>query len=391
VSLEDPANPSTLFQGPVLFTDPDRTPPVVNDPRYATYPSPFFSHMQVLVARTEFVADPEIGVPVAQREGTLSLAVGAVYALDWLTGAPVWRFPDRTYLPGGLRNQQIGTEIVGYRTNGSPITVAKYEVPGIVGRDKNLDGVIGDDEVFIAGHGGNREGGLSGAITFVPNVPVQGRVLVADVNAAGGPVVAPAPAGQYGGATPIAKAVAFFAADNGVVYAIDAYGNNDGRYQYIPVPDGSLDQRSFQPGSTNVLWTFSSRSQPRSRSESAQQYNRRLKAEVPATGAFGASSPVVVTATPENTDEQRLFVGNSNGVLYALTARAVAGTDGGGNPLPLPIRKGEQPDINDPRSGGATSRSCGGGSRPRGRSRLRRRCRRRSCTPRTGRPAATLW
>lgn len=87
----DPSLVSTLFQGPESYVFGSAATRTNN--RYENSdgsPRPLFSQMQVLVARTDFIADPR------DATGTSTIEVGAVYALDWLTGAPIWRFPDLT-------------------------------------------------------------------------------------------------------------------------------------------------------------------------------------------------------------------------------------------------------------------------------------------------------
>ncbi len=285
------------------------------------YPAPLFSQMQVLVPRTEFIADPEVGVPNAERTGTKSIQVGAVYALDWLTGTPLWRFPDRSFLPGGARNPLVAAN--------TPL------IPGIAGRDKDGDGAIEDDEVFIVGRGNNAGGGLSGSITFAPRVPVRGAYTRRNPDDTFTPVAIGSEAGVG------FKALAFVGSNNGVVYALDAYGNNDNAYAN---PAAGQVFGTFTSGTTNVIWTFSSapfrgfREGAANREETRQQYNRLLQELVPETGPFGASAPVVAWANPalDNTDagEQRLFIGNGNGVLYAMGAAVDAGAGGA-----LPVAK----------------------------------------------------
>ena len=391
--------------------------------------TPYFSQMQVVVARTEFVADPETGVPDDQKDGTNTIQVGAVYGLDWQTGAPIWRFPDKTYLPGRARNPRIFT---GIATDPNPARRQDvYQVPGIVVLDSNGDGSnaildpsntartandvdIEDEEVFIgqqlgstrAGQQltvGSGSGGLFAAITYAPRVAVQGNVqlptyalnqTLTQFNKTGrylqtnpGTTI-PAPLGRYynagdtainvgdgrGQFAPVLTGMLYVAASNGVVYAIDAFGNNDNYYSpYHPNLTATARDNgvfgNYQPGTTNLLWTFSPTVVAPLNRESSAAFNVRLKNSVPVPASFGASAPVLAyrkderdntSATLANhidpyTDELRLFVGNQNGVLYALDASAQSGifTDlitGATGVRDLPIRKGDQadfvPDVN---------------------------------------------
>lgn len=356
----DAAEFSTLFQGPVSLTDPrngtNQVAPI--DARnHALYRDasgdtvPFFSHMQVIVGRSDYRVDPEIGVPESEQDGTRSLAMGSVWGLDWLTGTPIWRFPDRTHIPGGLRNPQIGTD-----SSGNPV----YRIPGIVTYDRDADGVISEEEVYIGGHGDNPNGDVSGGITVAHQIPVLGRVKVPVRDAAGivtGVIdsfrsrYAAEDTSVPGTWSPVSMPVAYVAAANGVVYAIDPFGNNDNRY--IENTDTTVLGKTV-PGSTNVLWTFSPTSAPRvlagPRAETLERYNRRLKTEIPATAAFRGSAPVVAWSDEDGkpdldrrVSEPRLFVGNENRVLYAMDARANAGVDiATALPAELPFRKGEQ-------------------------------------------------
>ncbi len=413
----DPSEPASLFQGPTALIDPRATVggvanTVVNGrdaTNFERYPAPYFSHMQVILARTEFVPDPNDFVN-RQFAGTRTLEVGAVYSLDWLTGTVLWRFPDRTHLPALVRRRDntIGVPVdpngntiprAGLRNpiitdptlpenrdpnNGQPIA----QIPGIAAYDKNMDGYISDDEVFIGPAGGNGTGGISSSVTIAPNIQVQGAVQIPtyDINynpyTAASPVttaingVVDAPEGRYatpvdpadptGGRLPVNIPVAYVASNNGVIYAIDPYGNNDNRY-YEFQNAGTVNTAiagQFRAGTTNVLWTFNAQVAPRAvdadnvapnNSELLEDYYKRLKQNIPATGAFGTSAPAIAYNLEDtdpllnrDSDEPRLFIGNANGVVYALDARAVAGKDttGGRNVLlSLPFRKGDQPAI----------------------------------------------
>lgn len=241
----DPSLVSTLFQGPESYVFGSAATRTSN--RYENAdgtPRPLFSQMQVLVARTDFIADPR------DASGTATIQVGSVYALDWLTGAPIWRFPDLTYAPGGARNP---TFALG---NGrfAPL------VPGIETVDRNGNGTIEADEVFLVGQnlvgwrspstapgrGSTESGALSGSITFAPRVPVFGTLQERR------PGVATNVAVTYG--ADAFKALAYFGSNNGVLYALDAYGNNDGTYVDPTAAPPAFG--AFVPGSTNVLWTF---------------------------------------------------------------------------------------------------------------------------------------
>ena len=100
----DRANPSVLYQGPESLISPTTTLGVRTTPQAAenngSYKNglgnaiPFFSHAQVLIVRTERLPAPET------RDGTLSQFGTAIYCVDWATRTVIWRFPDRTHLPG---------------------------------------------------------------------------------------------------------------------------------------------------------------------------------------------------------------------------------------------------------------------------------------------------
>jgi hypothetical protein len=395
------------------------------DPATANKPVPLFSQVQVILARTVFVPDPETGVRNSDLDGTRTIEVGEVLGLDWQTGAVIWRFPDRTYLPEkrapfqplynnvngvnvAVPNQGIRNPVIGYekRPVYSGTTISTYVdilqrpinlIPGIQGYDLDGNGVIDDTEVFIAPQGENSSGGLGSSVTLASQVPVQGDVTIpvydannvvpppyvnttpvlgvsTNVPPDGGIIgVIPAPAGRYktAGNGPILTTVAYVASNNGVIYAFDPYGNNDNAYTEQEFNNTVTPVRTprrlgrFRPGTTNVLWTFNANSVPRLRAgdyisnpvtlpltqnESVEQYNKRLFGEVPATLGFGGASPTIAYRKDENdpavdrlTEEPRLFIGNQNGVMYALDASAKSvpvGTDPIGK---LPFHKGEQP------------------------------------------------
>ena len=402
----EPWNPSTLFQGPRSLID-DQTDTTVagrevgiapalrtNQQRYANggNPIPLFSHMQVLVPRTEYVPDPN------STDGLGSIAVGCVYGVDWLTGTPLWRFPDRTHLPrdpgtgvpgnvgsyvqpggGGVTVIRSGSRNPNITVDG--VTVAA--IPGIGAFDKNGDGYIGDDEVFIVGQGDNPSGGIEAGITLVPRNYTRGaevnasdpsdRTTVPVYDDAWNPYTSPTsgmnsnnpnatsiatdlatvPVGRYSGpdaapdtyAKPVEAGMALVAANNGVIYAIDPYGNNDNRYYNFSNSGGVEDTTrfgTFRNGSTNAFWTFSVTAPVRLPNESTESYNRKLKQSVPATGPWGRSTPVIAYAKDENDptlnrflDEPRLFIGNANGVLYAINAVSDAGRLVDVNPDPM--------------------------------------------------------
>jgi hypothetical protein len=408
----------------------------LTDPAGSNKPVPLYSQIQVILARTVYVPDPETGVSNANLDGTRTIEAGEVLGLDWQTGAVIWRFPDRTYLPQqprtpsqpslkqpgfptqevpgqGLRNPIIGYEKRPVYTGN---TIASYvdvlqrpinQVPGIQGYDVDGNGVIDDTEVFIAPQGDNASAGLAGSVTISGQIPVNGDVQIPvyrplnvvppPFNANVTPVagvstntppdsgivgVTLAPAGRYKpklSATvtdplaPVLATVAYVASNNGVVYAFDPYGNNDNAYteqEFVartPVEDSLTPRRigRFRPGTTNVLWTFNANSLPRLRAgqfrgnpainpptqnESVEQYNKRLFGEVPATLGFGGASPVIAYRKDENdpsidrlTEEPRLFIGNQNGVMYALDASARSLSATAGVVGTLPFHKGEQP------------------------------------------------
>ncbi|MFM7320643.1 MAG: hypothetical protein ACKO5K_03835, partial [Armatimonadota bacterium] len=360
IQVFDPSNVSSTFFGPVSLIDPkaggSQVAPILarNHEAYKNTSGqavPYFSHMQVLVARTEFVVDSETGVSDADRDGTRSRELGSVVALDWLTGTPVWRFPDRTYLPGGLRNPQVGVD-----ASGKPF----YSVPGIEAYDRDGDGTIEEEEIFFGAFGNNPNGGVSGGISITPNIAVLGRMTVPVRDASGVTTgITNATYGRYfridptapGGFRAVSMPVAFIACGNGVLYAIDPSGNNDNRY--LENADTTV-LGTYVPGSTNLLWTFSPSSAPRvlsgPKAETIEMYNRRIKTEVPVPGPYVGSAPVVAWSGEEDDltlnrrdTEPRLFVGNQNGVVYALDARGIAGFDPvAAVAVPFPFRKGEQ-------------------------------------------------
>ncbi len=373
----DPSNPSVLFQGPVSLVDPRNNANVtvaavdaINHQSYRDASGnilPFFSHAQVLIARTEFFADPENGVPDDSKDGSRTIEVGSVLACDWLTGTVVWRWPDRTFLPEGTRNPDGSVISIAGLRNPTLGTVpgtstAIPQVPGVGGIDRNGNGILDDDEVFIVGQGFNPNGGVSGAISLVPSISVLGQSLVPtyDTDNIAIRSVTPAPLDRYSrvdpsvptNRVPIQMPVAFVAAANGVLYALDPFGNNDSRY-FENTTDLSRLGR-FRAGTTNVLWTFSTTSAPRSlrgtTAETVEAYYKRMKTEVPVTGPFVGSAPTVAWAKADDdptldtaTEEPRLFVGNQNGYLYALDPRANAGINAVTSlPNTLPFRKGEQ-------------------------------------------------
>ena len=414
-----------------------------------------FSHVQVIVARCEYALDPEVGVADADKTGTKTVQLGAIYSYDWLTGAPIWRFPDRTYLPAGTLNPD-GTTVTNFYTDPATGTITTYgqalaglrnarlggtaavdpvtkfpvfEVPGIVYADRNGNGKIDDDEVFIGVDGGfysnnnpaigipistdtTRTGGIFASVTVAPRVMVQGDVQIPTYDTATQPAyyttsdvplrsvngVAPAAYGRYAtepstdgtkGFNAVPVGMAFVAAGNGVIYGIDAYGNNDTRYEehHDPISGDPLDTYqlgSYHAGTTNVIWTFSATQHPQTVTQPEETttigYYKRLQQEVPATYSFGASAPVLAYQYNDNnlTDgvpatsgspqysrvdytttagvqagaELRLFVGNTNGVVYALDAAGRAGIsiiNNGGtltvHPNALPFRKGIQPNT----------------------------------------------
>ncbi|MDX1933951.1 MAG: hypothetical protein SFU56_15230, partial [Capsulimonadales bacterium] len=329
-------------------------------------PVPFMSHFQVISARTEYVLDPR------DEAGIGTIPVGKVYANDGATGAPIWQFPDRTYAPSNVRNRLVAVRdpVTGVTGNAAPI-------PGIFELDKDGDGVISDDEVFIVGQGNNVSGGIFASLSYQPRVKVRGNVqlpMYDRVTEANGrrrtrirafrnnvappqPWVMDSPPGRYysaawmpGGANqPVEVGVVFVGAANGVLYALDAYGNNDN--DYSPHPTDSRIFGEFRNGTTNILWTFGKTSLPRQNYQGSNNletttelYYRRLQREIPATDSFGASTPVFAyqrdgrdidpnSYTPADpnaaldplTEELRMFVANRNGVLYALDAAADAG------------------------------------------------------------------
>ncbi|GAB4458039.1 MAG: hypothetical protein OHK0029_18690 [Armatimonadaceae bacterium] len=354
---------------------------------------PYFSHMQVIYPKTEYVLDPEVGVPDADKDGTLSTPVGSVWCLDWLTGAPIWRFPDQTYAPGNARNPYLTTSggtsfnanagnLLRDPVTGDPVT----QVPGIAVADKNLDGVIQDDEVYIVGQGQNPGGGVFASVTYSPRVQVRGQVQIPTytintatnesvLNVAPGSTVPAAP-GRYFtapnpinpniGFRPVEVGMAFIAASNGVLYAVDAYGNNDN--DYFPNQQDYRVFGRYRPGTTNVLWSFSRAPVVRGEGDIVQadpgpvgpnetlaQYYQRIKTKIPPTGSFDRAAPVVAYRRDEQdfntgtnpfnpqTDELRLFAGNANGVMYAMDASADAGIAGTTTAVtgvqPLPFRK----------------------------------------------------
>lgn len=365
-----------------------------NFPDDSTNPKvPYFSHMQVLYPKVEFGIDPEIGVPDSEKDGTRTIQLGSIWCLDSMTGAPIWRFPDRSYAPGRARNPIS----INPRT-GRPEPL----IPGIAAVDKNLDGVIADDEVFIVpgvvvvdrNNNGiineteanevlvvpqaTNSGGVFASVTFAPKVLVRGsvRVPVYDENGVISPNdSAPSVPGRYytrqdpnnpaNSFQPVQVGMAFVAASNGVIYAMDAYGNNDN--YYYPNADYRVFG-TYRPGTTNVFWSFSKRLPARGQpdpdqtdtaipgtNETVENYYRRLKTKIPATGSFGQAAPVLAYRRDEkdiaeDTDpfdplenELRLFAGNQNGVLYAMDSKADAGVTGNSTTftgvLSLPFRK----------------------------------------------------
>lgn len=354
---------STLFEGPKSFVRGDTVDNITTTPDvdYARYDSPLFSHTQVLVARHERVIDPD------DPDGLRTIDVGVVYAHDWLTGTPLWRFPDRSY----LASDAVATEPVFGGTGQRAVPA----VPGLRWVDRNGDHEPTDDEMFIVGQGRNGSGAFDGAITFVPRMPVRGTLRVRrqertatnpDVYAVTFPNLATGdPDSQK--QLPSFKAIAYVASNNGVVYALDAYGNNDNRYtRPTTATTTNISSQDFTPGTTNVFWTFSAPFLPRILAptvESIPAYNLRLKAAIPETRAFGASSPTISFANPAAETaanaattlaafpEPRLFLGSEvgddrrgstiGGILYALDARADAGADD----APMPFRKGNYPDV----------------------------------------------
>ncbi len=373
----EPWNPSILFQGPASLVDDqtDPTNPVnasgvqpslrTNQNRYEytdassnVFPIPLFSHMQSLVPRTEYVTDPK------SADGLGTLSVGCVYSVDWTTGAPIWRFPDRTYLPVGFKDQ-YDNPVAGAGLRNPDTTDAGGNViptvPGIGAYDRNGDGYISDDEVYIVGQGGNNNGGIEAGITIVPRIYTRATEVgtkapayddtwnpytspTAGINSSNvnvSPIrgVVNVPAGRYSQPdapqNAVEASIALVASDNGVLYAIDPHGNNDNRYYAPTAAISAADPTAigtYHAGSTNAMWTFSVLTPSKTAADTVQTYNQKLKDSIPATGAWAHSTPVIAYAKEDTdlslnrfTDEPRLFIGNSNGVLYALNAVADPG------------------------------------------------------------------
>lgn len=264
----DPLLPSSLFEAPEFFVNPNAFVAGTSSTSRlrARNPDgttrPLFSHMQVLVGRTDNVIDPR------DSSGTGSVEAGAIYALDWLTGTVVWRFPDRSLLPGSNPRNPFFTVPGGV----APL------VPGVDWIDRNGNLLVEDDEVLIVGldiagyripnnrarQGTTARGGISGSVTFVPRVRVNGSLPVRRRDADGYPVNNPdgspifdAPQGFNGN-----KALAYVGSNNGVLYALDALGNSDSRYSDPPsgAPADAFGQ--FTPGTTNVIWIFNPSDKP---------------------------------------------------------------------------------------------------------------------------------
>lgn len=369
INSTDRSNFSTLYQGPASHVDPRtaanvRTTMVLAE-NHEAYRNglaqiPYFSHAQVLIIRTDFL--PVLG---SGSDGTLTRPVSSIWCIDWATRTPIWRFPDRTHLPAtvgiplsGLRNNRIGV-----RPNGTNV----YQIEDVVGFDGgsvgNPNGVLSDDEIFIDGDFGDA---AHGSVSVVPGVQVFGSANIPTYDAANTTMngIALAPLDRYSrpGAPdrlPIQMPVAYVALPNGTLLALDPFGNNDNRYTENAGDTTQLG--TYRNGTTNLLWVFAPESHPRQLTavagkpaETFQLYSQRLKREIPVPNGYGASSPVIAWErsdddTTLNTfnQEPRLFVGNQNGILYALDARAVAnGVNGVGVPNRLGFRKGEQ--IQDP-------------------------------------------
>lgn len=381
----DAASPSTLFRGPESLIDPKDALGVsvapINAENHQQYkdglgnPVPFFSHLQVLVNKTDYIMDPETGTSDAELDGTKTLEVGSVSAYDWASGTLLWRFPDKTYLPArssGAWRHPDNTLVAGAALRNPYNAVDGINlIPGIGAVDVNGNGKYDDDEIFLIGQGNNPNGGIDSSPTIVPNIEVMGDVQVPTYTALGGGRfeingVVSAPLYRYSLPDPMAPLterlpvympLAFVGSNNGVLYALDPFGNNDNQYiERGPTAPGvyaSLGE--FKAGTTNLLWTFSPTTKARvtagSFAEPLDKYYLRLKGEIPPTGPFGAAAPVVAWAKSEDNDthvrpleEPRLFIGNQNSVLYALDPRANAGKDyvTGVGMASLPVRKGEQ-------------------------------------------------
>lgn len=371
----DRANPSVLYQGPTSLIDPRdaggvSVPPTgaVNHQAYRNglgQQIPFFSHAQVIVVRRERIHNPESGTANSSKDGSRTVVGTAIYGVDWATRTVIWRFPDRTHLPentqfngspvpnAGLRNPTIGKS-----EHDSPLEDANRisQIPDVVAYDGGSagtpDGAIQDDEVYLTGDS-------FASATVVPGISVFGTAQVPAYNVAdsqmnGVTEAAPDRYSKPGAVTreAIQMPVAFVALGNGTLLALDPFGNNDNRYFENAADTTKLGK--LRAGTTNVLWVFAPNSHPRVRTgtfaETVAKYNQRLKTEVPVPGSYFTSAPTVAWARADDdaalntaVQEPRLFVGNQNGALYALDARALAaGVDGTGKPLPIPFRKGEQ-------------------------------------------------
>ncbi len=356
VNNGDRANPSVLFQAPLSLIDPRTTAGVrtnqVNAENHQAYRNgpdqiPFFSNAQVLVVRTDFLP--------SAVDATRTIPVTSIYCLDSATRTVIWRFPDRTHLPGGPRNPRIGTDNFS-----NPPNDVVYQIANVIsfdgGAEGNPDGAIQDNEIFLRG---DFSGGAHASVTVVPGISVFGTAQVPTYDATNTNMVGvadSAPERYSKPGVPIRQAiqmpVAFVALPNGTLLALDPFGNNDNRYFEHAADTTKLG--NFRNGTTNVLWVFEPKSHPRittgANPETFQEYSKRLKTEIPVPAGYAASSPTIAWERPDDdgllntaTQEPRLFVGNQNGVLYALDARARAsGVDGTGKPLPLGFRKGEQ-------------------------------------------------
>ncbi len=299
--------------GPVTKTAGNMTTTVGGVPYTVTYPN---------VTRTVLIGQDQTG-DVTLPTGAIRLNKGDVVTVKLTAATNLPNAPTYTVVADSVRLATGG--------NG---TGAIYCVDGFTG------GIVWRFQT---------PGGLNG-----PSAPVFSSPVVTKINVLVTPATATAPA-VYAN-----KLVVIVGDDNGMVYCLDAIGNGDGTSNanaidpvsglpiYVPqptynapTPQAQVDAGGYTPhvGTTGAYWIYRpDPNQPKyvtggsiGTVKPVSQFD--VNSDLPVPAAFGTASPNVfidpsVSTTPDvNTgalaSNARVYVGNSNGVLYALDALGV--------------------------------------------------------------------